>query len=384
MRVLISTVPAHGHLLPLLPIARAALRAGHEVVVATGTEGVAEARRRGFDTWTVGPSRAEADAAFRANVPDLMAIPADVRMPTVIAGVFGAAAVTSRRRPGAAGGGVGARPRDPPDHGDGRGRGCRPLRRPSRRARPRAAARLRRGRGSAPGSPSCAPTGTSPTCAEGIVEAPYLDNCPPSLQPDTAVEFTNRMPIRPTAGDLIPGERLPWTDDVLDALPFDRTVHLTLGTIFHGAVHVFEAALDGLAELPVNVLVALGPGADLDVLGPRPPHVLVADFVPHELVLPRCAALVTQGGAGTIVAALCHGVPHLILPQGADQFVNAETAERAGVALQLAPQHATPAAIAAAVGRLLDDDSIAGAARAASVEVADMPSADEVLGDLLV
>ena len=49
----------------------------------------------------------------------------------------------------------------------------------------------------------------------------------------------------------------------------------------------------------------------------------------------------------------------------------------------LAPPHATPAAIASAVGRLLDDDSIAGAARAAAVEVADMPSADGVLGDLL-
>ncbi len=383
MRVLISTVPAHGHLLPLLPIARAALRAGHEVVVATGTEGVAEARRRGFDTWTVRPSRAEADAAFRANVPDLMAIPADVRMPTVVAGVFGASAVTR------------AADLVPQAEAWQPDLVIHPI---TETAGAVAAARCGarhavHGLGPLPAQawtwfgarfPELCATWDVADLPERIVHAPYLDNCPPSLQPDTAVEFTNRMPIRPTAGDLIPGERLPWTDDVLDALPFDRTVHLTLGTIFHGAVHVFEAALDGLAELPVNVLVALGPGADLDVLGPRPPHVLVADFVPHELVLPRCAALVTQGGAGTIVAALCHGVPHLILPQGADQFVNAETAERAGVALQLAPQHATPAAIAAAVGRLLDDDSIAGAARAASVEVADMPSADEVLGDLLV
>ena len=51
MRVLISTWPAHGHLLPILPLARAAQRAGHEVVVASGAEGVAEARRRGLPTW---------------------------------------------------------------------------------------------------------------------------------------------------------------------------------------------------------------------------------------------------------------------------------------------------------------------------------------------
>lgn len=38
------------------------------------------------------------------------------------------------------------------------------------------------------------------------------------------------------------------------------------------------------------------------------------------------------GGAGTIVAALCHGLPHLILPRGADQFVNSARAADAGVA----------------------------------------------------
>ena len=69
MRMLFSTVPAHGHLLPLLPLADAAKRAGHDVVVATGREGVIEAVRRGFTALDVGPSHAETDAAFRAAVP---------------------------------------------------------------------------------------------------------------------------------------------------------------------------------------------------------------------------------------------------------------------------------------------------------------------------
>jgi hypothetical protein len=50
VRILISTWPAHGHLLPLLPLARAAEKQGHEVVVASGAEGVAEAHRRGLRT----------------------------------------------------------------------------------------------------------------------------------------------------------------------------------------------------------------------------------------------------------------------------------------------------------------------------------------------
>src|SRR5690242_13981043 len=92
MRVLVSTWPAHGHLLPLLPLIRAAQQAGHEVVVASGAEGVTEARRRGLTTWDIGPSRAESDAAFRSRVPDLDAVPPQRRMATVIGGMFGAAA----------------------------------------------------------------------------------------------------------------------------------------------------------------------------------------------------------------------------------------------------------------------------------------------------
>src|SRR5688500_1722866 len=90
VRILISTWPAHGHLLPMLPLARAAARAGHDVVVASGAEMATEARSRGFEAWDVGPSRAEADGAV---VPDVTVIDPAVRVPTIIAGIFGAAAL---------------------------------------------------------------------------------------------------------------------------------------------------------------------------------------------------------------------------------------------------------------------------------------------------
>ena len=91
----------------------------------------------------------------------------------------------------------------------------------------------------------------------------------------------------------------------------------------------------------------------------------------------------TQGGAGTIVAALCHGLPHLILPQGADQFANGATAERAGVALVLPPAELTADAVEAAARRLLDDPVPRNAARAARAEIASLPTPDAVLASLL-
>jgi UDP:flavonoid glycosyltransferase YjiC (YdhE family) len=372
MRVLFSTWPAHGHLLPLLPLIRAAQRAGHEVVVASGAEGVAEAARRGIDTWDVGPSRAEADAAFRAGGVDPTTLPPDRRIPAMISGMFGAAAFrradelvprAERWRPDLvvhpitelAGAIVAARI---------------------------GARHLVHGLGPLPAQAWRWFGARFDALREqwnvdlDILDVPYLDNCPPGLQPDAVAHFRRRMPVRPSSGEALPGERLPWE---LDALPYSTTLHLTLGTLFFGATDVFRTALAGLRDLPVNVVVAVGPGSDPGRLGPQPPHVLVTDFVPHSLLLPHCDGLVTQGGAGTIVAALCHGLPHLILPQGADQFFNSATAVAAGVAVAVPPAELTVEAVTRAARRL---PALASSARAIESEISEMPDAETVLAKL--
>ena len=38
MRILFASWPAHGHLLPMVPLIRAAQRAGHEIVVSSGAD----------------------------------------------------------------------------------------------------------------------------------------------------------------------------------------------------------------------------------------------------------------------------------------------------------------------------------------------------------
>ncbi|HYN93651.1 MAG TPA: glycosyltransferase [Pilimelia sp.] len=382
MRVLFSTWPAHGHLLPLLPLVRAAERAGHEVVVASGAEGVAEAHRHGLSTWEVGPSRAEADADFRSLGVDVGALAPELRMPTVISGMFGAAAF--RRATELVPRAMQWKP-DLVVHPVTELAGAVAAARTGAR-------HVVHGLGPLPAEAwawfgarfgdLCRQWGV-PELEQDIVGRPYLDTCPPSLQADAVSDFRTRRPLRPTSGEQRPDERLPWDDDALAALPYEHTVHLTLGTLFHGATGVFETALAGLRELPVNVLVTVGPGTDPHRLGPQPPQILVADFASHALLLPRCTGLVTQGGAGTILAALCHGLPHLILPQGADQFRNADTAQRAGVAVVLPPPQLTPMAVAAAARRLCDDTDLTAAARSIQAEIRHMPDADTVLAELV-
>jgi hypothetical protein len=366
----------------MLPLARAARRAGHDVVVASGAEMAVEARRRGFEAWDVGPSRAEADAAFGALVPDITVIDPAERVPTVIAGIFGAAAL--RRAEELVPRAVAWRP-DLVVHPITELAGAVAAERSG-------AARLVHGFGPLPAEAwswfgarfdQLCEAWSVPSLVDGILDSPFLELCPPSLQRDAVAAFPRRVPMRPGAGDIMPGEHLPWNADDLAALPYERTVHLTLGTLFHSNTRVFQAALAGLGDHAVNVIVTVGPGADPSSLGAQPDHVLVTDFVAHELLLPHCSAIISQGGPATILAALDHGIPHLVLPQGADQFLNAPVLEASGAGLALTPPEATADAIGAAMARLLDEASFTAAARRMQEELAAMPQPEAVLAEQL-
>lgn len=56
------------------------------------------------------------------------------------------------------------------------------------------------------------------------------------------------------------------------------------------------------------------------------------ESVPHDWLLPRCAALVHHGGIGTAAAALQAGIPQLVIPQISDQGDNSRRLAKLGVA----------------------------------------------------
>ena len=65
-RVLFTSSPAYGHVLPMLPVVRAATRAGHEVRLATGPDLIDPLVTRGLDVRAVGPTWAEGWSANQA------------------------------------------------------------------------------------------------------------------------------------------------------------------------------------------------------------------------------------------------------------------------------------------------------------------------------
>ncbi|MEV6639730.1 glycosyltransferase [Amycolatopsis sp. NPDC051371] len=195
----------------------------------------------------------------------------------------------------------------------------------------------------------------------------HVDICPPSLQDEAFLATAERIALRP----------VPFAEPGPPAR-FERPlVYLTLGTAF-GTPEVLGTAIEGLAALGSHVVVATGRVAPAD-LGTLPGNVTAAAWVPQAAVLPIAALVVHHGGSGTTLGALAAGVPQLVLPQGADQFANADALCAAGAALRLLPGELSADAVTEQARKA---PSLRDAARVVAEEIAAMPSPAEVAREL--
>ena len=105
-------------------------------------------------------------------------------------------------------------------------------------------------------------------------------------------------------------------------------------------------------------------------------------YIPQEQLLPHCAAVVTHGGAGSMLGALAFGLPLLIVPQGADHFYNADRAVAAGAACKLMPERLTADSARDAVRMLLHDDTFRDAAQRIKHEFDAMPDPQRAVESL--
>jgi UDP:flavonoid glycosyltransferase YjiC (YdhE family) len=193
----------------------------------------------------------------------------------------------------------------------------------------------------------------------------HLDICPPSLQEADFLATTERIALRP----------LPFAEPGDFRRPL---IYLTLGTAF-GTPEVLTTAIRGLAALGVPLVVATG-RVRPEELGPVPDHVSLHSWVPQAAVVPHADLVVHHAGSGTTLGALAAGVPQLVLPQGADQFANAEALVSAGAAVRLLPGELSADAVTEQARKA---SSCRDAARVIAAEIAAMPSPDEVARERL-
>lgn len=157
----------------------------------------------------------------------------------------------------------------------------------------------------------------------------------------------------------------PW----LRGLPDDRPiVYVSEGTAqVDESVEpaLLSAAARGLAGLPMRVIITTGRHRDPQTLelGTFGSNIRVERYVPHSDLFPRLSAVVTNGGSGTVRAALAAGLPLVVVPRAWDQFDNAQRVVEAGAGIRLTARRCTPERLRAAVQQVLQIPSFRDNAR---------------------
>ena len=218
--------------------------------------------------------------------------------------------------------------------------------------------------------------GLEPRPFAGTYDHLYLDIYPPSMKAADSSHVPHSQHLRPetfVTGDEEPLP--PWVTADDSAAPL---VYVTFGTVFNSNPGLVSTVLAAVRELPIRVVLTVGPSADPDAVGPQPANVHVARYIPQTQLLPHCAAVVSHAGSGTLLAALARGLPQLCLPQAADQFGNAEACAGAGAGRSLLPGTVTVESVRSAMGQVLTDPAYRAAAGRIADEIRAMPSPAEV------
>lgn len=200
---------------------------------------------------------------------------------------------------------------------------------------------------------------------------------PRSDLPDT-VRFAGPLPA-PSTQQPVPA----WWADLDGSRP---VIHVTQGTVANSDfTQLVLPTVAALGASDVLVVVSTG-GRPVESLGADlPANVRVAEYLPYDRLLPLVDVLVTNGGYGGVQQALSYGVPLVVAGQTEDKIEVTARVGWSGAGVNLRTRSATAEQVGAAVQRVLSDGSYRAHARriGAAMRVSDAWGAlDAVLAEL--
>ncbi|MFE9578056.1 glycosyltransferase [Nocardia sp. NPDC006044] len=126
------------------------------------------------------------------------------------------------------------------------------------------------------------------------------------------------------------------------------------------------AALGGRSD----VLIVAGTGGSPASVGPLPANAVACDFVPYSRLLPHVDVMITNGGYGGVQQVLRHGIPLIVAGDTADKPEVAARVAYTGAGINLGGASPSPSAVAAAFDRIVRDNSFRAAAGRLAAEMA--------------
>ncbi len=140
------------------------------------------------------------------------------------------------------------------------------------------------------------------------------------------------------------------------------TVYVSMGTIVDGT-DIFRNALEAARGADWKMVMAIGREGDARKYADAPPNVLVRNFVPQLALLDKVQAVVSHGGNNTVTETLLHGLPLVVIPNSADQPESAGRVKASGAGIRMRPREATPRRLRQSIEAILNKPSYRAAAQ---------------------
>ncbi|WP_233874901.1 nucleotide disphospho-sugar-binding domain-containing protein [Streptomyces sp. ST2-7A] len=207
-----------------------------------------------------------------------------------------------------------------------------------------------------------------------------IDPMPPGLRLPAAVDYlaVRRVPYNGSA--VVP--------DWLRTEPRLPRVCLTLGVggrgrqLFRVSGTSFDDVLAAVAELDVE-LIATVEASRLRTTSTVPDNVRLIDYLPLDVLLPSCSAVIHHGGGGTFAAAAAHRVPQVVVPMAfwGEAATAAYVAGR-GAGLVIDPGSFSAENLRRGVARSLSDPSLRAGAEGLHRALQEIPSPHDIVPSL--
>ena len=164
-----------------------------------------------------------------------------------------------------------------------------------------------------------------------------------------------------------------WWSDLDSGRP---VIHVTQGTIANKDFgQLVGPTLEALADDDVIVVVSTG-GRPLDTLPPLPANARAAEYLPYDELLTRTDVFVTNGGYGGVQYALRYGVPIVATGGKEDKPEVGGRVVWSGVGRRIRREKPSPRALRRAIRRVLHDPRYRDASRRIAADMAAAPGLD--------
>ncbi|WQF82947.1 Putative UDP-glucuronosyl/UDP-glucosyltransferase [Colletotrichum destructivum] len=144
-----------------------------------------------------------------------------------------------------------------------------------------------------------------------------------------------------------------WWDDVVNAT---SVIGITQGTFAMNPTSLIIPAIQALQDDKSHLLVVpsklAGEIREKIEVGD---NVRIAEWVPYDMLLPRCRLLVTNGGYGSVTQALSHGVPLVCAGTSEDKKDTAARVTWVGAGIDLKTDTPSVSQVRDAVHRVLNE-----------------------------